>query len=82
MDYTVYSHPEKYGLTLVESRNRGEAYSFDMFIIWHDSRGVAYWGQDAGCSCPTPFEGQGLDTLAQGTLEDAFRAASEWERKR
>lgn len=32
-------------------------YSFDIFMVFqHDASGRIFYGQDSGCSCPTPFE--------------------------
>ena len=35
----------------------GESYQFDITAVWyHPESGLFYWGDDSGCSCPTPFE--------------------------
>ena len=32
-------------------------YSFDTVAVFRDRRdGALWWGQDAGCSCPMPFD--------------------------
>lgn len=75
-----YYQPEKFGLTITESEDRGGAWEFDMFVIWQDEEGHAYWGQDAGCSCPSPFENvTNIDQLEHGTLAQAYDALAEWQ---
>ena len=56
--YDVYHYPEKFGLEIFGSLDDPEAnYSFDMFVVWKDtSTGELFFAQDAGCSCPSPFE--------------------------
>lgn len=64
----IYYSPERFGLTLVVSVELTEpSYSFDKFVVWKNSQGVLFWGADAGCSCPSPFEDQGVADLSQGT---------------
>jgi hypothetical protein len=53
----IYYSPEKFGLEVVGSFDWAEPdYSFDMLVVWRESRGKYWVGQDAGCSCPSPFE--------------------------
>lgn len=55
---SVYYHPEQSGLETVGEVSWGEDYEFDLIVVWRDvASGGFYWAQDAGCSCPTPFEG-------------------------
>lgn len=55
-DMNPYYDPESLGLTIVTSGDDPEAfYSFDMFVVWTDGKDLFY-GQDSGCSCPTPFD--------------------------
>lgn len=80
-DYTsVYSNPEKFGLTvLIEKEDPGACYSFDTVIVWEDANGRLYWAADAGCSCPSPFEDfTSLENLGTGDVFDLFRFLSEW----
>lgn len=57
-DPDVYNQPEKFGLTLIDELNDPRAdYDFDIFAVWkHEETGKIYWANDAGCSCPSPFE--------------------------
>ena len=53
-----YHSPEKYGLEIVGTVDWGGSYEFDMVVAWKRlDDGAFFWAQDAGCSCPTPFEG-------------------------
>lgn len=53
----VYYNPEKSGLTTVGEIEAGGGYDFDTFVIFRDNgTGRLWWAEDAGCSCPTPFE--------------------------
>lgn len=52
----IYSEPEKFGLEIVGEIEDEPDYSFDMFVVWKDNKGSLYYGQDSGCSCPSPFE--------------------------
>lgn len=53
----VYYSPEKFGLTQIAEVELSEpCYSFDMLVVWKDAQGNKYSAQDAGCSCPSPFE--------------------------
>lgn len=56
-DNNPYYHPEKFGLTTVGEVSWGEeSYSFDLTVVWRDEAGQLYFAEDAGCSCPSPFE--------------------------
>jgi len=49
---------EKLGLTeLYEFDDPEASYSFDLFTIWkRESDGALFYGEDSGCSCPSPYE--------------------------
>lgn len=65
----IYYSPEQFGLEIVKELDDPSAdYSFDKFVVWIRKKdGVLFYGQDSGCSCPSPFEGvtsvQGLSEL-------------------
>ena len=64
MGYTLYSYPEKFGLTVVAELDFGdEPYTFDKRIVWKDRENKLWTARDSGCSCPEPFEDMGLDDL-------------------
>jgi len=54
----IYASPEKHGLRIVESHEEeGLDYEFHMVVLWEDIKTKKrYWGEDSGCSCPSPFE--------------------------
>jgi hypothetical protein len=53
----IYYQPEAFGLTTVgEVEWTAPCYDFDLTVVWEDNHGNLYWGSDAGCSCPSPFE--------------------------
>jgi hypothetical protein len=54
---TIYSTPEDYGLETVGEFDWAEPdYSFDICVVWKESRGKYWIGNDSSCSCPSPFE--------------------------
>ncbi len=69
----VYCDPEKFGLEVVANAELSEpCYSFDMAVVWYSKDAKKfYWGQDSGCSCPSPFEGVHLIDLSSGTKGEA-----------
>jgi hypothetical protein len=75
----IYYNPEKFGLeTIGEIDWSSGAYEFDLTVVWKrtlDGRFV--YAEDSGCSCPSPFEGTGVDELVvlrkRGGLAD-FKA--------
>ncbi len=75
----IYYSPEEYGLEVVFEKEAGRDYDFDMFVVWRDpDTGQLYWGEDAGCSCPSPFEGYGYDDLRTGDVDDLLRDYRSW----
>lgn len=66
MGYAVrpnpYYSPEKLGLTVVTTLEANLSWEFDMVVLWRDSEGKLWAAQDAGCSCPTPFEDHAFPT--------------------
>ena len=53
----IYYDPSDFGLEIVGEFDWSEPdYSFDLCVVWKESRGVYWIGNDAGCSCPSPFE--------------------------
>ena len=59
----VYYDPEKFGLKVIGELEKGASYEFDTFVVWQKENGDLVYGTDSGCSCPTPFEDQGLNDL-------------------
>lgn len=53
----LYYQPEKFGLTQIgEIEWSDECYQFDKTVVWKHEDGRFFLGEDAGCSCPSPFE--------------------------
>lgn len=75
----VYYSPEKFGLTTIgEIDWSSGSCEFDLTVVWkRDADGTFWYGEDSGCSCPSPFDNQGMDDLtAVATLEE-FKAQLE-----
>lgn len=80
MYQNIYYSPEAFGIEEVFDVDKSDGcYQFDQFVIWRIKDTDSYvWGSDSGCSCPSPFENDGLDTLSRGTLRDAINDALAW----
>lgn len=76
---TIYSEPEKFGLTTVGEIDWSDGcYQFNLTVVWkRDIDGKFVYAEDNGCSCPSPFEDQGIADLTvlrkRGGLAD-FKA--------
>jgi hypothetical protein len=55
---SVYYNPEKHGLRIFDELHEpGLAWEFNFVCVWEDlETHRLYYAQDAGCSCPSPFE--------------------------
>lgn len=71
----VYYDPEKFGLTKVAEIDTAGGYEFDITVVFRKEDGSFWYAQDSGCSCPTPFEDHGLDSLTPVTDLAALSAA-------
>lgn len=66
----VYYDPEKFGLKIVGTLDFSSgSYEFDYTVVWTDGKNL-YYHDDAGCSCPSPFDGVGLNDLTKTNLRD------------
>lgn len=76
----VYYKPEHFGLTLVGAAEKEPNHDFDIFAVWRDQEGALYYGQDAGCSCPSPFEDfTSLDGLTKAeSVQQIHTALDDW----
>jgi len=54
----VYYSPEEFGLQMVgEVDFSDQYYVFSIIAVFRDpATGQLYYGEDSGCSCPSPFE--------------------------
>jgi hypothetical protein len=61
----LYYDPAKFGLeTIGEIDWSSGSYEFDYTVVWRrTSDGAFVFGEDSGCSCPSPFEDTGVDDL-------------------
>ena len=84
-DPDVYTYPEKFGLNLI-GEIAGDAsgdYGFDIFVVWKNKYGKLYWGEDSGCSCPSPFEDyHSVSQLNEGSMDDLLRSMKDWQQQR
>lgn len=64
----MYYSPEKFGLTVVGEVEFEGGYGFDKTMVWRDRCGTLMYADDSGCSCPTPFEGKGVNDLTVATV--------------
>ena len=79
----VYYDPERDALITVATVDAGAMYEFQIFCVWHrpgprGGKGTYFWADDAGCSCPSPFEDFELKDLTEGTKAEAIKAFKEW----
>lgn len=59
-----YYAPEKCRLqTIGEIDWSSGSYEFDLTVVWRREDGFFVYGEDSGCSCPSPFENQDVDDL-------------------
>lgn len=73
----VYSSPERHDLRIVEEHvDRPFGWDFDMVVLWeHVVTKKRYWGQDSGCSCPSPFQ----DYYSVSQLNDYSKTEDEYK---
>jgi hypothetical protein len=81
----IYYNPEDHGLRIVAELHEPDmCYEFNMLVVWMDKDGEAYYAQDSGCSCPSPFENYhsiaDLTPLNSHSIADLERAAREMDR--
>lgn len=75
----VYYDPEDFGLKIVASADWSDGcYQFDYFVVWADAENNLFYGEDSGCSCPSPFENfNGLQSLTAATFIDIWGRVGE-----
>lgn len=66
-DYGFHSSPENYGLTTVGEIDWSDGcYCFDYTTVWQRTAdGVFVYGEDSGCSCPSPYESETAEGLTE-----------------
>ena len=70
----VYYDPEDFGLKIVAQADWSDGYyQFDIFAVFADAGNNLYYGEDSGCSCPSPFENfNGLRSLTPVTFTELW----------
>jgi hypothetical protein len=69
----MYYDPEKFGLTTIgEIDWSSGSYEFNLTVVWkRNADGTFVYCEDSGCSCPSPFEDEGVDDLREiGSLSE------------
>lgn len=61
----IWYSPERFGLELVGYVDFSSGmYEFDYSAVWYRAADDAwFYGTDSGCSCPSPFDGRGVESL-------------------
>ena len=82
-DANLYYHPEHSGLkTVGELEYSSGSYEFDTRVVWFEASGNRLLtARDSGCSCPTPFEDETLDTVEDITHRYATFLMDEWRKE-
>jgi hypothetical protein len=74
----IYHNPEKYGLTTIGEIDWSDGeYQFDFTVVWQDGDESFWYGDDSGCSCPSPFEDTGLNDLVRLPSLEQFKTHCE-----
>jgi hypothetical protein len=64
----LYYDPQKFGLTLIDEIDWSDGcYNFNITAVYRRADGSLVYAEDSGCSCPSPFEDQGVDDLTAVT---------------
>lgn len=77
----IYYEPEEFGLSIVGKVDFSSGYyEFDYLVVWQDENGTLYYGEDNGCSCPSPFEEFGRTHLIEATPHDVVHKVQQRQR--
>jgi hypothetical protein len=88
-DMNPYYNPELLDLDLISFDEPNLSYEYNTLCFWATKDGQIYTAQDAGCSCPTPFEDahdrptrdEVIATLERvGSVEQAESTFDAWNR--
>ncbi len=60
-----YENPEKFDLTIIDSIDSGGSYEFNIHVAFKHKDGKVFYSHDAGCSCPTPFDGADMEEVTK-----------------
>lgn len=81
---SIYYDPERYGAEILGDVDTIGGYEFNMLAVFRrKDDGALFWGEDAGCSCYSPFEGdEPFEMLTRITDPASFAAdARKWLRE-
>lgn len=68
---TDYYSPEDSGLRTIGEVDWSDGdYQFDLTVVWQRKDGTFVYGEDSGCSCPSPFEDQTEADYKVGTVDE------------
>ena len=62
-DNNIYYNPKAFGLQIIALMELGGSYEFDTHVVFANEQGELFYANDAGCSCPTPFERHTMKSL-------------------
>lgn len=74
MGHNIYGSPSKFRLKIFAEVGRGLSYEFDIFVVFQNEAGELFYAEDAGCSCPEPFDNLTMDTLQPIIGADGLKA--------
>ncbi len=79
----IYYNPEESGLKTVGEIDWSDGcYQFDLTVVWQRvSDGALLYGEDMGCSCPSPFEDMSVEDLTVTSLADFQAHCAEREKE-
>lgn len=82
--FTVgYDPVRRFGTLIAEDHDPNTHYSFDIHVVFKTRDGRFFYGHDAGCSCPSPWEGYGKpeDFTRVFNLAEVVKLADEQHRR-
>lgn len=68
----MYYTPEQHGLQMIGQIDWSDGcYQFSLTVVWRRvSDGALLYGEDSGCSCPSPFEATAVEDLTVATVDE------------
>lgn len=61
----IYMDPERFGLKIMAEADFGSGWDYAKFVVWQDEDDTWFWAYSSGCSCSSPFDRAGLDSLTR-----------------
>lgn len=71
----IYYNPDQFDMKIVGEIDWSDGnYQFDLTVVWQRiSDNVFLFGEDEGCSCPTPFDNMKITELRMATPMSEFK---------